>query len=72
MTESSDTDGLVSPHVKSARTEQNTPHTPKTRPGGEDRHFFGNNFKLECLAEAASLQKSTLSEYLGKRGGISV
>ena len=61
--DSSDTDGMTSPYVRSARlADGNTPTvTPKLRK--DDRqHFFGSNFNLEALAEVASLQRSTLGQ----------
>ena len=44
----------------SGSSEANTPATATataTPKYGEDRHFFGNNFSLEALAEVATLQR---------------
>ena len=60
--ESSESDAMASPFVRSAAAAaaSNTPSTVTPKLRKDDRqHFFGSNFNLEALAEAASLQRST-------------
>ena len=61
--ESSESDAMASPFVRSAAAASNTPSTVTPKLRKDDRqHFFGSNFNLEALAEVASLQRSTLGQ----------